>query len=75
MNGDKTVIDGFEVEMMDCDGHMNCFIMSRARGASASLAALDAEGVLTPTSRLGDIVEVSQITIDKITEWALAHGY
>lgn len=72
-NGDKTTIDGYEVEMMDCDGSMNCFIMRD--GFSASLAALMDEGLLWKRSFSGDPLEVRQETIDKIETWALARGY
>jgi len=71
----KTVIDGYEVELMDCDGSLCCFIMSKKNHASASLAALEAEGVLTANAPYGIDVVVSEATINKITEWAEAHGY
>jgi len=74
-DGDKTVIDGYEVEMMDCDGSLCCFVTSKRHRASASLAALEAEGVLTPYNPDGADHPVKPPTIERIAEWALDHGY
>jgi hypothetical protein len=72
----KTTIDGYEVEMMDCDGCMGCFVSSEQHHAAAGLASLVAEGVLTPYNGAhGADHPVASATIDRIVEWATAHGY
>lgn len=72
-HGDKTTIDGHEVEMLDCDGSLNCFV--RKGDYSGSLAALMDEGGLWKSSFSGEPLPVPQSTIDKIETWALDHGY
>ncbi len=68
----KTVIDGFTVEMDDCDGSMCCFI-SKGR-ASNSLQVAQEQGFLEGEFR-GTDEDISETTLDKIEKWALNHGY
>lgn len=69
----KTVIDGFTVEMENCDGSMCCFI---SKGhCSNSLQVAQDQGYIESDSPRHDDIFISDATLNKIEEYALAHGY
>jgi hypothetical protein len=68
----KTIINGFNVEVYSDCGQTYCDI-EKGR-FTASLAALDAEGVLWD-SNCENSLTVAPSTIAKIEAFAIRHGY
>lgn len=82
MTTHTTNIDGYDVELeLDVDygdgPTTQCTVSRKSDGLgksvySASLASLDADGLLNHGS---DYVEVPQDTVDAIMKWATINGY
>jgi hypothetical protein len=70
----KTVIDGFNVELLEQDGSRSCHVSAGDYKYSSSLALLEATGYIEDIGS-GEQMEIRERTIDKITRWAESNGY
>jgi hypothetical protein len=74
----ETTIRDYHVTLntdMDGEGVTGCWIDHKESGTSASLAAAQGEGVLTPYRGNGPDHPISQDVVDRVAKWAEANGY